>query len=55
MEQELTKHGAVLCPGCQSDDVEMTKTADSTEADGTQEREEEYECRRCQRRFSKRV
>jgi hypothetical protein len=55
MEQEMTKHGAVLCPQCQSDDVELIKIANSTDSTGTQEQEEEYECRRCQRRFSKRV
>ena len=55
MEQGMNKTGAVRCPDCESCNVEMVKQADSTDAAGTQSREETYECQECDRRFAKHV
>jgi len=49
----MDKHGAVKCPNCESCEVDLIKTADTVENNGSQAREETYGCRICQKRFSK--
>jgi transposase-like protein len=50
---EMTKDGAVRCPGCGSDDVSMVKTASKEVSEGVENLIEKFVCRSCNRPFSK--